>query len=77
MDTSPDRQIPQPDDSGPFELSGARNPSEARPSEPPEVSVKDRRNFCDYFTLNEGKRAAAGKDRAAEARRKLEELFKK
>jgi hypothetical protein len=40
-------------------------------------SVKDRRNFCDYFKLanRAGKSSAA--DRAADAKRKLEELFSK
>ena len=41
------------------------------------VSVKDRRNFCDYFRLREGPATSAGADKAVEARRKLEELFKK
>lgn len=41
------------------------------------VSVKDRRNFCDYFKLREGAAASKAADKAAEARRKLEALFKK
>jgi hypothetical protein len=41
------------------------------------VSVKDRRNFCEYFNLREGKGSSEARDRAAEAKRKLEELFKK
>ena len=41
------------------------------------VSVKDRRNFCDYFRLKEGPRSSASREKASEARRKLEALFKK
>jgi hypothetical protein len=41
------------------------------------VSVKDRRNFCEYFNLDEKSRSASARDKAAEARRKLEALFKK
>ncbi len=41
------------------------------------VSVKDRRNFCDYFVLREGASSSAAADKAALARRKLEDLFKK
>jgi hypothetical protein len=41
------------------------------------VTVKDRRNFCDYFRLKEGRSATRSADKAAEARRKLEALFKK
>jgi hypothetical protein len=41
------------------------------------VSVKDRRNFCDYFTLREGRPDSTSVGRAEEARKKLEELFKK
>jgi hypothetical protein len=41
------------------------------------ISVKDRRNVCDYFSLREGRASAPGVDKAAEARRKLEALFKK
>jgi len=46
------------------------------------VTDRDRRNFCDYFTLNSnpGKSGAAtgpaGKDRASAARSKLDQLFK-
>jgi hypothetical protein len=42
------------------------------------VSVKDRRNFCDYFSPSRtggGKSEAAKK--SAQARKKLEELFGK
>jgi hypothetical protein len=40
--------------------------------------VKDRRNFCDYFTLREGGSGSSrGADKAAEAKRKLEALFGK
>jgi len=41
------------------------------------VSVKDRRNFCEYFRLREGKSSSNAADRAGKSRRKLEELFKK
>jgi len=41
------------------------------------VSVKDRRNFCDYFSLREGRASAPGARKAADARQKLEDLFKK
>ncbi|MBI4961990.1 MAG: hypothetical protein HY913_01810 [Desulfomonile tiedjei] len=52
-------------------------PNQCREPEAEKVWVKDRRNFCDYFTLLEGKRSGGGADKAAEARRKLEALFKK
>ncbi len=41
------------------------------------VSVKDRRNFCDYFDLREGPASSTAADKAAQARRKLDDLFKK
>jgi hypothetical protein len=41
------------------------------------VSVKDRRNFCDYFKLREDRPGSTSSSKAAEARKKLEELFKK
>jgi len=43
------------------------------------VEDKARRNFCEYFSFTREpfRAAAAGKDRAAEARSKLESLFKK
>ncbi len=41
------------------------------------VSVKDRRNFCEYFTLKEGRSGSIRAAKADEARRKLKELFKK
>lgn len=49
------------------------------------VTDRDRRNFCDYFSLNAsaGKNAAGGagtggtaRDRASTARSKLDQLFK-
>lgn len=52
-------------------------PNQCREPETEKVSVKDRRNFCDYFTLSKGKRGSSGRDKAADARRKLETLFKK
>ncbi|MDA8408420.1 MAG: hypothetical protein M0T73_16385 [Deltaproteobacteria bacterium] len=41
------------------------------------VSVKDRRNFCDYFDLSAKKSLGSARDKAAEAKRKLEALFRK
>jgi hypothetical protein len=43
------------------------------------VSIKDRSNFCDYFTLRQDKpeTGTSGRDRASEARKKLEDLFKR
>lgn len=41
------------------------------------VSVKDRRNFCDYFRLGTGAGSSASRDRAVKARNKLEALFSK
>jgi hypothetical protein len=41
------------------------------------VMVKDRRNFCEYFTLREGPASSSAADKAAAARKKLEDLFKK
>jgi hypothetical protein len=52
-------------------------PNQCREPEAEKVSVKDRRNFCDYFRLREGKASTAAADRAAEARRKLDALFGK
>jgi len=52
-------------------------PNQCREPEAEKVDVKDRRNFCDYFKLGEERRSSNGRDKAAEARRKLEELFKK
>jgi hypothetical protein len=41
------------------------------------VWVKDRRNFCEYFTLREGRVSGTAAQKAAESRKKLEALFKK
>ena len=41
------------------------------------VSVKDRRNFCDYFTLRETPADSSAADRARASRAKLDALFKK
>ncbi len=41
------------------------------------VMVKDRRNFCEFFNLLEGPASSVAADRAAAARKKLEDLFKK
>ncbi|MGE5176411.1 MAG: hypothetical protein ACM3JJ_08550 [Hyphomicrobiales bacterium] len=41
------------------------------------VTDRERRNFCDYFTLNPAGRSGVGSgDRAKEARSKLDQLFK-
>lgn len=51
--------------------------NQCRESQAERVTVKDRRNFCDYFTLKDGPSASRSADKAAEARKKLEALFKK
>jgi len=51
--------------------------NQCREPQAEEVSVKDRRNFCEYFKLDEKTRSASARDKAEEARRKLEALFKK
>jgi len=52
-------------------------PNQCREPEAEKVSVKDRRNFCDYFRLRDGAGSSAARDKAADARAKLEALFKK
>ena len=52
-------------------------PDQCRESQAERVSVKDRRNFCDYFRLREDRASSNKAEKAREARRKLEELFKK
>jgi hypothetical protein len=52
-------------------------PRQCRESQADGVSVKDRRNYCDYFVIREGHQGTAEKDRADAARRKLEELFRR
>ncbi|MCX5862520.1 MAG: hypothetical protein NTW27_10440 [Deltaproteobacteria bacterium] len=51
--------------------------NQCREPQSEKVSVKDRRNFCDYFRLGAGSSTPAAKETASKARRKLEELFKK
>lgn len=55
--------------------------NECRETEAELVTDKHRRNFCEYFEFTErgvgGGAAGGGKDRAAEARARLEALFKK
>lgn len=51
--------------------------NQCRETQTEKVTVKDRRNFCDYFTLREGQSSSKAAEKAAEARRKLEALFKK
>ena len=40
------------------------------------VTDRDRRNFCDYFALNTSMSTGPKADRAANARSKLDQLFK-
>jgi len=58
-----------------------RASNECRETEAELVTEKNRRNFCEYFEFTEraygAGAAGVGKDRAAEARAKLEALFKK
>jgi hypothetical protein len=49
--------------------------NECREPQAERVLEKDRSNFCDYFQM--APRTDAAVDKAAEAKRKLEELFKK
>lgn len=53
------------------------SPNECRESQAERVTVKDRRNFCEFFRLREGPASSAAADKAAEAKRKLDALFKK
>lgn len=50
--------------------------NECRESSADRVLEKDRANFCEYFSVRENS-AADKPDPAAEARKKLENLFKK
>lgn len=52
-------------------------PNQCKEPQAEKVSVKDRRNFCDYFRLGSGSGSSASKDKAAKARRQLEALFRK
>ncbi len=51
--------------------------NQCREPQAEKVSVKDRRNFCEFFTLSDRQASSKSADKAAEARRKLEALFKK
>jgi hypothetical protein len=51
--------------------------NQCRESQAEKVTVKDRRNFCEYFELREGQALGSAAQKAAEARRKLDALFKK
>lgn len=51
--------------------------NECREPQAEQVAERDRANFCDYFAPGEGGPGAKAADPAAEARRKLEALFKK
>ncbi len=48
MDTTPDRQAPSSDESGPFEATGAKSRTEVRLPAPPAESFKDRRKVTRY-----------------------------
>jgi hypothetical protein len=52
-------------------------PNQCREPQAERVTVKDRRNFCEYFNLRRGRGSSAAADKAAAARKKLEGLFKK
>jgi hypothetical protein len=41
------------------------------------VTDRERANFCEFYQLAETPRGAGGPDRSAEARRKLDDLFRK
>jgi len=41
------------------------------------IADRERANFCDFFQLADVPAGAAGRDRASEARKKLDDLFKK
>ncbi|MBM3286885.1 MAG: hypothetical protein FJY88_05990 [Candidatus Eisenbacteria bacterium] len=41
------------------------------------VSDRERSNFCDFFQLAQAPGALAPRDRSAEAKRKLDDLFRK
>jgi hypothetical protein len=41
------------------------------------TSERERANFCDFFQLADSPRGLAGADRSAEARKKLDDLFRK
>ncbi|MFC1833377.1 hypothetical protein ACFL2Q_01415 [Thermodesulfobacteriota bacterium] len=50
---------------------------QCRESQAEKVSVKDRRNFCDYFRLRDKRASSTAADKAKEARKRLDALFKK
>jgi hypothetical protein len=52
-------------------------PNQCREPQAERVSVKDRRNFCDYFKFREGSGSSNAANKAAEARKRLDALFKK
>ncbi|MDO8520028.1 MAG: hypothetical protein Q7T11_07700 [Deltaproteobacteria bacterium] len=51
--------------------------NECREPQAERVLEKETSNFCDYFAVLEGSVGGAVKDPAAEAKKKLEEMFKK
>lgn len=51
--------------------------NECREPQAERVLDKERANFCDYFQLAERPFSVGQKDAAAEAKKKLEELFRK
>jgi hypothetical protein len=54
-----------------------RHHNECRETEADPVSDKTRRNFCEFFDYSTAPFAAPATDRAAEARARLEAMFKK
>jgi hypothetical protein len=52
-------------------------PDQCRESEAERQTVKDRRNFCDYFRLSPERKQSLSAQKSADARKKLEALFKK
>ncbi|MBD3377378.1 hypothetical protein GF406_20290 [candidate division KSB1 bacterium] len=50
---------------------------ECRESEATWVHDKEMANFCDYFVLDEEKKGGSQASRSEQARKKLDELFKK
>ncbi len=52
-------------------------PNQCRETQAERVLFKDHRNFCEYFKLKKGSSDGRGLDKAAEAKKQLEALFKK
>jgi hypothetical protein len=52
-------------------------PNQCKEPQAERAILKDHRNFCEYFALSKGRQSSRGAEKAAEARKKLEALFKK